>query len=519
MLHSKQKMRTAVTDFVAGRSGGSMPPAARDTSSLNATLLLLLFLILAVPVAAFFAMKGELALLLLACLGMAAMVILLRNPEWATLLFTFILYANLAVVAYRFHGVPKAAAAALPALLLIPIFHYVVQKRQRFILDRALGLVLIFLITQLVASFFAHDVRLALGYVGALIIEGVVLFFLVINSVRSLQGLQRMIWSLLFACTLMAGITVLQEVTNTYYKNYGGLGQRKKEVDLGSIDPEAYSGARRAYGPIGEQNRYAQVLAVILPLGIFAISASRSRRQRWLAIAATVTTFAGVVLTFSRSTFVILILIVILMMLFRIIKPWRVLIAAVLAAVYIAIAMPEYVQRMSSIVNIPKLLSGEEDVRAIDSSFRGRFAENVAAFKAFVDHPLVGVGPANFPRYFVRKYGNELGLKRLITNRRAHNLYLEIAADSGVIGLGAFLAIVLYLAVRLLQARSRWLAGRPDLANLATACFLSLSTYLGTGLFLHLSFQRYFWFLIAICAVAARLLHEADSAQAGVQTA
>src|SRR5258708_18638888 len=51
------------------------------------------------------------------------------------------------------------------------------------------------------------------------------------------------------------------------------------------------------------------------------------------------------------------------------------------------------------------------------------------------DHPLLGVGPDNF-RWL---YGKYLGLDRWDSDIHSNNLYLEWLADTGIIGLAAFL--------------------------------------------------------------------------------
>ncbi len=48
------------------------------------------------------------------------------------------------------------------------------------------------------------------------------------------------------------------------------------------------------------------------------------------------------------------------------------------------------------------------------------------------------------------------------------------------------------------KERLRWSGVRDDYAYLATAMLLSLAAYLGSGVFLHLAYERYFWFLVAI---------------------
>jgi O-antigen ligase/polysaccharide polymerase Wzy-like membrane protein len=76
-----------------------------------------------------------------------------------------------------------------------------------------------------------------------------------------------------------------------------------------------------------------------------------------------------------------------------------------------------------------------------------------AAIRLIAAHPLLGLGPDNF-RHF---YGAELGLEGWDERVQANNLYLEILADLGILGLAAFLWLVaepLYALWRSLRADS-----------------------------------------------------------------
>src|SRR5690606_12304838 len=74
---------------------------------------------------------------------------------------------------------------------------------------------------------------------------------------------------------------------------------------------------------------------------------------------------------------------------------------------------------------------------------------------------------------------------------------------------------ILYVTLRgLARMRKRWMSVRPDLANLATGLLLALVAYLTTGIFLHLSYARYFWLMMALANaavyIAAELGREAE---------
>ena len=86
-------------------------------------------------------------------------------------------------------------------------------------------------------------------------------------------------------------------------------------------------------------------------------------------------------------------------------------------------------------------------------------------------------------------------------------MYLEIAADTGIAGLTAFLTICAVTGFGLVRAR-RIARRRGDAgtADMAAALMFALLAFLGTGVFLHLSYERYFWFFIAIANVAMVLI-------------
>jgi O-antigen ligase len=108
-----------------------------------------------------------------------------------------------------------------------------------------------------------------------------------------------------------------------------------------------------------------------------------------------------------------------------------------------------------------------------------------------------------FP-FFYEEYAQVVGI--LIRNdaeRQAHNLYLGVGAEIGILGLVVFLIIAFLTMRMLLAARRASLVRRPDLERLTTPYLLSLFTYYVTGMFLHLSFARFYWLILAVAGAAA----------------
>jgi len=64
-----------------------------------------------------------------------------------------------------------------------------------------------------------------------------------------------------------------------------------------------------------------------------------------------------------------------------------------------------------------------------------------AAWRAWLDHPLLGLGPDNFRH----TYGRYLGLTNPDDRLHANNFYFEVLANLGLAGIGAFAAVAVAL--------------------------------------------------------------------------
>jgi O-antigen ligase len=215
------------------------------------------------------------------------------------------------------------------------------------------------------------------------------------------------------------------------------------------------------------------------------------------------------VVTYSRGAFLTLVILALLTVSFRLVRArglFTLLAVGVLLVPWIA---PGYVGRVASISGATALL-GNSQVEA-DGPIRGRTTEMLSALAAFVDHPVLGVGPGQYLAHYSVEYQAlpEISIRELAEPRRAHSLYFEMAAETGALGLALFLAIPLLLLRDLRTLGLRLQADRPELARLAAAFMLVVLAYLGTGVFLHLAFERYDWFMIGLSAAAAGILHRA----------
>jgi len=468
--------------------------------------------LLSVAVAACVALAFQVAPL--AAVGLAGALCVfacaLRWPDLAIYAVVFLLYSNLPAVS-TLHGVPMALAALFPGLLLVPLARDVLVRREALVVRPTALLLLVLLVVQALGAGLSRDPPTSFGAVVTFAVEGVALYLLVTNALRTRETLRGAAWALVGAGVLMSVVPIFQQVTGTFDRDYGGLAQ----VDGGQgFETEGDEGPRQARlaGPIGETNRYAQVMLVLFPLALERAFRARSRVLRLIALASAGSIALGFALAFSRGGAVGMLCLLVAMVCLRVVEVRKLVYVGAGLALVLAL-LPQYWARIGTLGASAQAMEADGGGSTADGAVRRRLTEMLAAVRVFLDHPLIGVGPGLFKEYSVA-YGKEDALRRIESGRRAHSLYLEFAAENGVLGLSLFLGAIACTLSELAAARRALLArgGDAELVGQTTACLLALVAYLSTGVFLHLSYMRYFYFVLALGGAVA---HVAARAAAG----
>jgi O-antigen ligase len=134
-----------------------------------------------------------------------------------------------------------------------------------------------------------------------------------------------------------------------------------------------------------------------------------------------------------------------------------------------------------------------------------------AAVQMLSERPLLGVGPGTYPL----RYGAYLGLPKWDERAYSHNIYLELGATTGIVGLAAFLVVVgasFAPLTRALIARAGAvtpLAGLSRRSWLAFAAILAAAVaFLGHGLFDYFfafnPTNGLWWATLGLCVAAGR---------------
>lgn len=187
-------------------------------------------------------------------------------------------------------------------------------------------------------------------------------------------------------------------------------------------------GYDRAHGPLDDANDLAFFLVAALPFA--AALYAHTRHRRWLLAGAVL--LAGMAGTLSRGGLVALVALGVWALVAGHLKPRTALAGALAAVAGLAVVA----------ALVPGLVSSALDQKTAIA------AENIstrqlrweAAATMAIDHPLVGLGPAGFRLNYARYSGRaEPGLAAPDV---AHQMYLEVASELGVLALGAFVVVL-----------------------------------------------------------------------------
>ena len=431
---------------------------------------------------------------LVAALGLAVLVLL--DESFALSLLAAFVYLNLSQVLVRHHQLPSLLQLLVVPLLLGAWLRRRPGDRLR-LLTRPLTLSLALYTLVLAAStILARDTELADARVTDHL-KAITVYLLIAFLGGSLAIIRRGVWALLASGALLGVIVLVQLVGGDFGNDYMGLGRIKYAQIYGDVfEP-------RIAGPLGDPNFFAQALVLLAPLALLVGAEERRPATRAAALGAAALVVVAAVLTYSRGGALALGLVLLLSLLTHRFRVKQLALAGLALAVsLVALAPAGFTRRLETMAEV---LPGQQEVLNPDSSFQERRLLTQVAWRIFLDHPLLGVGAGNYTSYY-NEYAEEVGslareYEQLGQRHYPHSLYLEVGAETGLLGLAAFGATLLACVGALRSARRAALARRQaGTAALVRGFEIAVAAYLVTSLFLHGDHIRYLWMLFGFAA-------------------
>ncbi len=295
---------------------------------------------------------------------------------------------------------------------------------------------------------------------------------------------------------VLAALTVLNQFLLGNSTSFGGFAN--VSASLGELTTTA-----RHAGPTQDPNFWGRNLLIGLPFAYALVQRSVEKYQVRSIVGwslSTVAIWLGIYLTQSRGA---------------------VIATAVLTGVWVLAAGPA-VRRVGLLLSplgallilIPgvgdRLLTlSQFEGSSADLSLVGRVAAQEMGLAMFGDHPLFGVGPGAFSS-LTYAYGSRSAAAQHVIGPlidAPHDLYLQIAAESGLIGVAGWSVLIVGVAamatrsmVRLVHVRA---AGSHEGANrvLAAAALTSIVGWSVASVFLHQAYVRELLVVFALTAL------------------
>ncbi len=233
------------------------------------------------------------------------------------------------------------------------------------------------------------------------------------------------------------------------------------------IGPENFAIGRfmRAYGTFDQPNPYAGYLGMLIPMAIGFLLTKPSSRARNAALAVLVLAAAGVFASLSRGAWVGIAIAIAAMMVFWSARSRLLLGVGALAMTPVGALMfmnllpVEITDRLATAVDYFRFIN-VYDIRVTPENWSviERVAHWQAAINMIEAHPLLGVGAGNYSavysHYMVPGWTLSLG--------HAHNFYLNMAAETGILGLLVYVTFLAVAAVHVMK----WLVRSGKLTDL-----------------------------------------------------
>lgn len=251
------------------------------------------------------------------------------------------------------------------------------------------------------------------------------------------------------------------------------------------IEVQLYYGSDRPVTFLrGAFMQSAILYVVLLPIYLILALRARTRAMKILCWSFFLLSFGAFILLKTRGALLTMLVILPSMILFFVRDVKRLLAIAalfILSATVFFSVYPEAVERIETVKNFDA-----------EQSVSERFLMWRSALEMIGDNPMMGVGFGNFEQKYQREYIQPEARERW--QGHAHNTYLQLWAETGLIGLAIYCSMFGYILVWSWRRRSSDYAA---MIFFSTAGFLMYSMTDYT--YASYSAMRVYWFVFGLC--------------------
>lgn len=254
------------------------------------------------------------------------------------------------------------------------------------------------------------------------------------------------------------------------------IGSVQSKLHLGNVSFAFSADYSRAFGTFGRPNSYAGYLEMIFPLAVaatlWAITLLPGRVRRWRValggplvmerralgalfvalsavialLAAALMLLAGIALSFSRGAWLGVAAGLLTMTFLAGRRPALITLAITLVFALALVVtggsiLPAPIQERVGSVGSSLVLTNYDRVPITDKNFavKERMAYWFGGLNMIHDYPWTGVGLGNYGAQYDAKYYTSPFMKSQV---HAHNYYIHVTAETGIVGLAAYLLLI-----------------------------------------------------------------------------
>lgn len=362
------------------------------------------------------------------------------------------------------------SAVKLVTILCVGIFVLkMIFSDKKVEFDRASILIIILIVWALITVIWSPDQTSALSEWISFALQAV-LYIVLINFIESRDDLKLAIWGhVLGGMVLAIGVTN-QMIATEFLRSQDVLG-------LGI-------------------NLASRLIGLNLLLTFLLYQFKHGLSAKVVLLVSFVSSGVGAVVTLSRGTWLGIAMSLAILVLFfltsrKLTIPFGQILVWLFVALIIFVVLSNYVLSEHA---LNKLVYRFRTGFSLSDSAGGRFEIWKVGWQIFSDAPIQGQGFDSFSEQF-RPYYESSGLTgsfHVAESKQAHNAYVQLATEMGLIGLGLFIAILmnlLYRAVQLLKYREI----NTIAFFLAIFAYLLVATMVDSGIT-----RKYLWYTFSI---------------------
>jgi len=314
--------------------------------------------------------------------------------------------------------------------------------------------VFLFIATIFFSLFFTQDWERA-TYDLFIFLKSLVLFFLIVNIAKDENTIIHLIETVVVA-VLCGSIIALSEYHTTMH------------VFL-------FSG--RTGSVLEDPNFFASMLVSVLPFSIFLFKRERNLYLKSFWGVCSVFQLFSIVPTFSRGGIIGLVVILFLVVLHERKNKWTWIVLPLVILIFAIVVPFDFWIRIMTLINTQ-----------YDRAIGHRLLLMKSGIKVFSQYPIIGVGTGDFINAISRYMNHPMV---------AHNMYLHVFVETGIIGGTFFLCILGNVLWSLHRAK--------QISDLAAYMEISLIGLFVTAFFLSIHFHFWVWALLGIVSAFLRI--------------